>query len=61
MSTVRCPICLRPLQPQHSPAMPFCGERCRLVDLSRWFEQRYGLPIEPEDESPAEEGPAAAE
>ena len=29
--------------------MPFCSERCRLVDLGRWLDERHGMPIEPED------------
>jgi endogenous inhibitor of DNA gyrase (YacG/DUF329 family) len=29
--------------------MPFCSERCRLIDLGRWLDEEQGLPIEPED------------
>ncbi len=34
--------------------MPFCSERCRLTDLGRWLDERYGLPRETEEnpESP---------
>ena len=42
--------------------MPFCSERCRLVDLGRWLDERYGMPHLPEespeemdDEPPADE------
>jgi hypothetical protein len=35
--------------------MPFCSERCRLVDLGRWLDERYGMPHEPE-EPPEEAG-----
>jgi endogenous inhibitor of DNA gyrase (YacG/DUF329 family) len=48
----RCPVCQREFSADDSPAMPFCGERCRLVDLGRWLDERYGLPIEREDEEP---------
>ena len=34
--------------------MPFCGERCRLTDLGRWLDERYGLPRETEEETDAE-------
>ncbi len=54
MPTVRCPICDRPFQPEQSPAMPFCSHRCRLADLNRWFEEDYGLDVDPEDERPTE-------
>jgi uncharacterized protein len=30
--------------------MPFCSERCKLIDLGRWLEERYGLPLEPDDD-----------
>jgi endogenous inhibitor of DNA gyrase (YacG/DUF329 family) len=30
--------------------MPFCSDRCRLVDLGRWLDERYGLAGEPEEE-----------
>ena len=31
-----------------SAALPFCSERCRLIDLGRWLNEQYGLPAEPE-------------
>ncbi len=65
MSVMHCPTCRRPFDPQQSPAVPFCSERCRLVDLGRWLDERYGVPIERDEESdepeppepPAGEGP----
>ena len=30
--------------------MPFCSERCRLIDLGRWLSEGYGMPVEPENE-----------
>jgi endogenous inhibitor of DNA gyrase (YacG/DUF329 family) len=29
--------------------LPFCSERCRQIDLGRWFSEEYGLPIEREE------------
>jgi endogenous inhibitor of DNA gyrase (YacG/DUF329 family) len=26
--------------------MPFCSERCRLIDLGRWLDERQVLPYE---------------
>jgi endogenous inhibitor of DNA gyrase (YacG/DUF329 family) len=59
MAQVRCAICGRHFQPEQSPAMPFCSQRCRLVDLGRWLDERYGLagPEENEQEVGAEEMP----
>jgi endogenous inhibitor of DNA gyrase (YacG/DUF329 family) len=39
---------------EQTAAMPFCSERCRLIDLGRWLEEKQGLPVEPELED--EEG-----
>jgi|GEM_PF-761760 len=39
-----CPICGRPVDPATSPAMPFCSERCRQIDLARWLGERYRIP-----------------
>jgi uncharacterized protein len=52
MKSIRCPVCDLPFDPEHSAALPFCGERCRRIDLSRWLDERYSMPIErPDDES----------
>jgi hypothetical protein len=29
--------------------MPFCSERCRLIDLGRWLDEEHGLPVETDD------------
>jgi endogenous inhibitor of DNA gyrase (YacG/DUF329 family) len=51
MPLVRCPICDRLFQPEQSPAVPFCCQRCRLIDLGRWLDEGYGLPKEPEQQT----------
>ena len=50
MSLVRCPICGRRFEPNESSPMPFCSRRCRTTDLGRWLEEKYGMPVEPEEE-----------
>lgn len=37
----QCPVCSKPV-PANSG--PFCGERCRTVDLNRWFTGSYAVP-----------------
>ena len=57
MVPMRCPICEKPFEPEQSPAMPFCSDRCRWIDLKRWLDEEYGLtgkPPEEVDEDPAE-------
>ena len=39
---VPCPICSRPSVREH---YPFCSNRCRDVDLSRWFSGAYAIPV----------------
>ena len=51
MSEIRCSICDRPFDSQQSTTMPFCSERCRLLDLNRWLEEGYGLASDPEAEA----------
>lgn len=48
MASLHCPICQREFRPEDSPALPFCSQRCRLIDLGRWLDEGYGLPIESE-------------
>jgi uncharacterized protein len=49
MPLSRCPICDREFEAERSPALPFCCERCRLIDLGRWLDERNGLPFDPEE------------
>jgi len=51
MRPSRCPTCGKPVSaspPDGSRDLPFCSERCRLVDLGRWFDGQYSIstPIE---------------
>ena len=47
---MRCPVCRKPTTWQGNPSRPFCGERCRLIDLDNWLSERYRIA------SAAEEG-----
>lgn len=35
-----CPICKKPVT-LDNPEMPFCSERCRLIDLGNWASEKY--------------------
>ena len=50
MADLRCPICNEIVDIERSPAMPFCSRRCKQIDLGRWLDEEYGVPVEPEDE-----------
>jgi len=58
MIKVRCPICHKDMQGDRSawPHHPFCGERCRLIDLGRWLKEEYTLPTDEAEAIPPEEG-----
>jgi hypothetical protein len=46
MSIIRCPVCNRSFETETAAAMPFCSDRCRKVDLGRWLDERYSVPVE---------------
>ncbi len=48
---MRCPVCNREFESAASPAMPFCSERCRTIDLGRWLGETYQLPVIPDPEA----------
>lgn len=55
MGNMRCPICGKVFDPSTTEAMPFCSKRCKLIDLSRWLDERYGLPLPRETDQEEEE------
>ena len=51
---LKCPICRKPAaaisrEPGDKSPFPFCSDRCRLVDLNRWFEGAYQVPTDDDD------------
>lgn len=59
-SRPRCPTCDMFVD-LGQPAMPFCSERCRLIDLGRWLNEEIALPCEraEDDEEAADSSPAS--
>ncbi len=40
-----CPVCDAPVNLETTPTVPFCSDRCRLIDLGRWLdESSYSVP-----------------
>ena len=37
---MKCPICKKSVK-KSDPEYPFCGERCRLIDLGNWASGKY--------------------
>lgn len=52
---MKCPICKKPVA-WEDPFMPFCSERCKLIDLGNWASERYVIttPLKQEEEAPEE-------
>lgn len=51
-NVLRCPICKKPVS-LDDPNMPFCSDRCRIIDLGNWATDQYVIPTpvsEAEDE-----------
>ncbi len=46
MKTLRCPICKKEVV-LDAPEVPFCSERCRLIDLGMWANEEYRIPGAP--------------
>lgn len=42
MPTLKCPICRKAVE-FGSPLMPFCSERCKLIDLGMWSDEEYRI------------------
>ncbi|HUG67274.1 MAG TPA: DNA gyrase inhibitor YacG [Pirellulaceae bacterium] len=47
MTKLRCPTCNTLFEVEKTKAMPFCSERCRLVDLGRWLSEEQSVPHVP--------------
>jgi uncharacterized protein len=61
-----CPICRKTVQapgsnadPATSSPFPFCSERCKLIDLGRWLDGKYQIPVSDDDLDEAGDGPHA--
>jgi endogenous inhibitor of DNA gyrase (YacG/DUF329 family) len=52
---MKCPICKKEVR-FGDPFMPFCSERCKLIDLGNWAAEKYVIstPIVPDVEEESE-------
>ena len=46
---MRCPICRKVVQ-SDDPFVPFCSDRCRIIDLGNWASEKYVIssPVDPQ-------------
>ncbi|MFM9058637.1 MAG: DNA gyrase inhibitor YacG [Planctomycetaceae bacterium] len=41
----KCPVCDAAVDLQKTPTVPFCSDRCRLIDLGRWLDEGYSVRV----------------
>jgi uncharacterized protein len=45
-----CPICKKLAEPAKvNTASPFCSKRCAAIDLGRWLNGSYAIPVEDDE------------
>jgi endogenous inhibitor of DNA gyrase (YacG/DUF329 family) len=52
---MRCPICKKPVEKtdgETAKYSPFCSDRCRLIDLGRWLDGKYQIPVDDDQDAP---------
>ena len=49
----KCPECGRPSTRED---YPFCSDRCRQLDLSRWLTGSYAIPVAEDESKPGDDG-----
>ncbi len=54
---VACPQCGKEVEwSEQNPYRPFCSERCKLIDLGQWANERYRVPDEEPPSGADDEG-----
>ena len=43
---VKCPRCKQEIVWENTLFRPFCSEKCKLIDLGKWAEEKYRVPGE---------------
>ena len=52
----RCLTCKKPIAGRPAnPWSPFCGERCKLIDLGKWLGEEYRIAPAPSQEGDEQE------
>jgi endogenous inhibitor of DNA gyrase (YacG/DUF329 family) len=55
---MKCPICKKDVAPD-APELPFCSERCKLIDLGNWASEKYVISTPVEEMEEPEDGEAS--
>lgn len=62
MAAYICPTCqkeVRAARREEIPHRPFCCERCKLLDLAKWFNEEYRIeiPLRPDGQNDPDHSP----
>ena len=41
---ILCPKCGEVTHWENNPFRPFCSERCKMIDLGAWADEKYSIP-----------------
>jgi uncharacterized protein len=56
----KCPICDATVQPRaENPSFPFCTTRCKTIDLGKWVNEEYRIPMQGEEIEDEDDGGAS--
>ncbi len=48
-----CPICKKDARSREENAVyPFCSQRCKTIDLGKWLNEEYRVPVDDSDDEP---------
>ena len=54
---IKCPICKTAVDEgeigKAGSFFPFCSDRCRLIDLGRWLDGKYAIPVSDKEDAAA--------
>ena len=59
MAVIQCVTCQKEFDTHASEAVPFCSSRCRQIDLGRWLNEEYAMPLESSEEEPQTDVPTS--
>lgn len=56
---MKCPTCKKKVDDatagKPGGTFPFCSERCKLIDLGRWLDGAYQIPVDTNDDEAQDE------
>jgi uncharacterized protein len=59
--SIKCPICKKDIiyqkgkDGQKPSWLPFCSQRCKLIDLGRWLDADYRIPVKQDESEDSEQ------